>query len=83
MNRILVYPNPTNNILFIDNGDYSSMTEYSIRIINQLGAEVFNNKINQKEFQISMEDFGSTGIFYLQIIDPVSQVIEVRKILLE
>jgi len=82
-NTIKVYPNPTRNIIHIKTGNYLSMENYSIRIINNLGAVVFWNLCNQQEFTIDIGEFGAKGLFYLQIINAGNQVIDTRKILLE
>ena len=83
MNTIKVYPNPTKDQVIIHTGNFSSMTNYSIKIINSLSQEVFNSTINQQTFTIDISQFGSTGLYYIQILDPGLQVVETRKIVLE
>ena len=35
-NTISVYPNPANDIVIIDNGNYSTMSNYNLMIFNQV-----------------------------------------------
>jgi hypothetical protein len=40
-NTILIYPNPASDHITIDNGNYSAMAGYSIKIQNNSGQQVF------------------------------------------
>ena len=82
-NTILVYPNPTNDQITIDNGDYLSMVGYTVKIVNSLGQDVFNSLVTTQQFVIDLNTFGSTGIYYLQVIDGNSTILENRKLVLE
>ena len=78
-NIIRAYPNPTNDHLLIDNGDYTKMTGYKIKIINSLGNQVFESIIDKQLFDIDLNTFGGKGLYYLQIIDNTSQIIEIKR----
>jgi len=82
-NSIKVYPNPTNDIVFINTGEFNIMPEYSIKIINNLGSVIFENLVNQQEFQIDINTFGATGLYYIQIFNDQNQLIDTRKIILK
>lgn len=45
INTIKFYPNPTNDILLIDNGNYLAMGGYYVKIISQTGAIVYNQPV--------------------------------------
>ena len=81
-NTILVYPNPSNDIVIIDNGDYLSMSGYTLKIINSLGQEVFNSIINVPQFQIPVSVLGSVGLYYIQVFDDNSSLLETKKLIL-
>ena len=83
VNTLRVYPNPAKDIIYIDNGDYPTMTSYSVKIVNHIGQEVFTSAINQQSFDIDISLFGSTGLYYIQIIDSNNAIIDTRKIILE
>lgn len=82
-NTIKVYPNPTKDVVYINTGEFTTMTEYTIRIINNLGSVVFENACNQQEFQVDIKEFGEIGLYYIQILDNNNLIIDTRKIILE
>ena len=82
-NSIKFYPNPTNDILNIDNGNYQAMSGYSIKIVSLTGAVIYNQPITTQSVQISMNDFGTTGLYFAQIIDPNNAIVDSKKIVLQ
>lgn len=82
-NTIKVYPNPAKDIIHIDNGDYSKMTGYKIRISDMNGKYFFETAIDRKIMSINISDMGAKGIYLIQILDNNSSVVTTRKILLE
>lgn len=83
-NTIKVYPNPTNDIVYIHTGDnYTNMTSHKIKIVNNLGQTVFESFIDTQLFSIDVSTFGSTGIYFMQLFNDTNQIIDIRKILLE
>ena len=82
VNTLKVYPNPTNDIIYIDNGDYSMMNGYTITILNSGGQPVFNSLINAPTFTVNISQF-AMGTYYLQILDNNSNIVEVRHIVLQ
>jgi len=82
-NTIKVYPNPTTSNVYINTGNYSFMNGYKIKITNSIGQTVFQNSIDQQLFNIDLSTFGTKGIYFIQIINPSSRVIDTRKIILQ
>ena len=82
INTIKVYPNPANDIVIIDNGNYANMSNYTLKIVNSLGQDVFNSLITIPQFQIPVNTLGTTGLYFIQILDPSSQIIDTRKLIL-
>ena len=82
-NKFSIYPNPTNDILFIDNGNYQAMSGYSIKIVSLTGTVVYNQPITSQQVQISMNQFAVKGLYFAQIFDPNNQLVEAKKIVLE
>jgi hypothetical protein len=82
-NTIKVFPNPANTHITIDYGNFSSMSGYSIKIINALSQEVFSSAINQQTSFIDLSTWSGDGIYFVQILDSQSNVIENRKIVLQ
>jgi len=81
-NTLKVYPNPAIDILIIDNGDYVLMTGHNLKIVNGLGQDVFNSAISTPQFLISINTIGPSGTYFIQIIDPLGQIIDTRKLIL-
>jgi hypothetical protein len=82
INRIKVFPNPANEIININTGAYENMVGYSLRITNAQAQTVFESLINEQEFQIEVNDFGAEGLYFLRIISPSQEVVEIKKIIL-
>ncbi len=82
-NTIKVFPNPTNTHITIDFGNYFSMSGYMLRITNSLGAEVFNTSINQQTSYIDLGSWTGNGLYFVHIIDPQGDTIDIRKIVLQ
>jgi hypothetical protein len=82
-NRIIVYPNPAKDHITIDYGVFSRMSGYTVKITNTLGQTVFSSPINQQSSFINLSTWTGKGLYYLQIIDPNSNMIENRKIVLQ
>jgi hypothetical protein len=82
-NRIIVYPNPAKDHITIDYGVFSKMSGYTIKITNTIGQTVFSSPINQQSSFINLSSWTGKGVYYLQIIDTQSNMIENRKIVLQ
>jgi hypothetical protein len=82
VNTIKVYPNPASDHLFIDNGNYAIMSQYSIKIINSTTQEVFSSPINQQLFDIDLSGWTGTGIYFLQLYDGSNNLIDIRKVVI-
>ena len=66
-NAILLYPNPTMNILLVHVNN-SISTNYSIRIFNSIGKLIYNkDSESSNDFQINTAQY-SSGIYYLQLV---------------
>jgi hypothetical protein len=84
INTLKVYPNPARDFLYINSGsNYQQMTDYKIKIISTTGVIIFESDVTQQLFEIDISDFGQLGLYFIQIIDNTSQIIDIRKIILE
>lgn len=82
-NTVKVYPNPASTHIYIDNGNYSLMNGYTVRIDNSLSQTVFTSPINQQQFYIDLSSWSGNGTYFVYVIDNLSNIIEVRKIILQ
>jgi hypothetical protein len=82
-NTLLIYPNPAKDRIIIDNGNYTVMSGYSIKIQNSIGQQVFNSAITQPQFNIDLSTWTGKGIYYVRLLDASGNVVTTRKILLQ
>jgi hypothetical protein len=82
-NTISVYPNPANDHITIDNGNFALMPNYSIVIENSLGQIVFSSLINQQQFYLDIMGWAGNGMYYLKLLNPQNSIVTTRKIVLE
>jgi hypothetical protein len=82
-NTILIYPNPASDHITIDNGNFSAMAGYSIKIENNAGQQVFQSAINQQQFYVDLSTWTGNGLYFVHLIDPQNNTVTVRKIVLQ
>jgi hypothetical protein len=82
-NTITVFPNPTNDHITINTGNYALMSNYSIKIENNLGQVVFTNPLSQQSFYVDLNGWSGNGIYYLKLLDAQNNVVTIRKIVLQ
>jgi len=81
-NLIRVFPNPTNGILFVDNGNYLLMENYSLQITDLQGKELYNEVVRSQRNEIDLKDFVK-GIYLLNIRDGNGKLNVSKKIVLD
>ncbi len=82
-NTILIYPNPASDHITIDNGNFAAMAGYSIKIENNAGQQVFQNTINQAQFDVDLSTWSGNGLYFVHLIDAQGNTVTVRKIVLQ
>jgi len=82
-NTILIYPNPASDHITIDNGNYTAMAGYTIKIENNAGQQVFQSLINQAQFYVDLSTWTGNGLYFVHFIDPQNNTVTVRKIVLQ
>jgi hypothetical protein len=83
INTIKVFPNPSNSILNLNYGNYATLNNFRVKITNALGSIIYDQAITQPSEILDLSTFGGAGIYYLNIINPQGNIIEVRKIVLQ
>lgn len=83
INTLKVYPNPAKDYLIINTGNYSEMTDYSIKIVNELGAVVFETEVTQPSYEINLSTWTGKGLYVLQVLDNNNTIKAVKKIILQ
>jgi hypothetical protein len=82
-NTILIYPNPASDHITIDNGNYTAMAGYTIKIENNAGQQVFQSAINQQQFYVDLSTWSGNGLYFVHLIDSQNNTVTVRKIVLQ
>jgi len=82
-NTILIYPNPASDHITIDNGNYTAMAGYTIKIENNAGQQVFQSLINQAQFYVDLSTWSGDGLYFVHLIDAQGNTVTVRKIVLQ
>jgi hypothetical protein len=82
-NTIKVYPNPANSHIIIEYGDFAIMNGYQLKIQNSLGQQVFQTNISQQTDYLSLNNWGGNGLYFVHIVDPQGNTIDIRKIVLQ
>ncbi len=82
-NTIKVFPNPAGSFITIDYGNFALMSGYQLRIENSLGQQVFLTNITQQTDSLSLSSWGGNGLYFVHIVDPQGNTIDIRKIVLQ
>ncbi len=82
-NSIKIFPNPTNDHITIDYGNFASLSGYQLKIINSLSQNVFQTNITQQSDYLNLTAWGGNGLYFVQIIDTQGNIIDIRKIVIQ
>jgi hypothetical protein len=82
-NTIKVFPNPTHDHIIIDNGNFASLSGYTVRIFNSLGQTVFSSLVNQQQFSVDLSTWSGNGIYFVHVIDAQGNTLDIKKIVLQ
>jgi hypothetical protein len=82
-NAMKVYPNPTNSAVVIDNGNFTAMANYIVKIENSIGQQVFFSKVTQQQFTVDVSTLGGKGVYTLSVLDSAGKLLETKKIVLQ
>ena len=83
INELRVYPNPAKTDLYIDCGNYASMSGYTIKVTNSIGQVVFSTTITQQQYDINLSSWSGLGIYVLSIYDQSNTVITTKEIVIQ
>lgn len=82
-NTIKIYPNPSNDHITINYGDFNSLSGYQIVIENSIGQQMFQSSINQQTSYVDLSTWTGNGLYFVHIIDNLGNTIDIRKIVLQ
>ena len=82
-NTILMYPNPSNEQLTIDYGDYATLAGYTLKIFNSIGQEIHSANINQQQEVLPLGKWGGAGNYQVVIYNAQGVPVDTRTIVLQ
>ena len=82
-NTIKIFPNPTNDHITINYGNYATINGYQLKIENSLGQQLFQTNISKQSDYLDLTNWGGNGIYFVRIIDPQGNTIDIKKIVLQ
>jgi hypothetical protein len=83
LGTLKIWPNPANDHITIDNGNFSILNGYSVKIETVLGQEVFKSAINQQQFSVDLTTWNGKGVYLVHVLDNQNNIIETKKIVLQ
>lgn len=69
INTLKIYTNPAKDYIYINTGDYTKMVGYQLKIIDQLGAVVFETIVEEPLHEVNLSTWSGIGLYYIQTFD--------------
>ena len=84
-NNITIAPNPASTQININFNNITDLNGGTLKVINSLGQEVATTPITTSGTNSTMQlaTWGSTGMYFVQIINPQGQIVDIKKIILQ
>ena len=84
-NNITIAPNPASTEVNINFNNITNLNGGTLKIINSLGQEVATTPITTSGTNSTMQlaTWGGTGMYFVQIINPQGQIVDIKKIILQ
>jgi hypothetical protein len=84
-NNITIFPNPASTQININFNNISDLNGGTIKIINSLGQEVATTTITATgtNSTMSLNAWGGNGLYFVQILNPQGQIVDIKKIILQ
>jgi hypothetical protein len=80
---VTIYPNPASDQITIDCGNLANVVGYHIEIVNTLGQVVFNQPMNTQQYNVALNTWTGTGIYFVKIYDASNNLLNTKKIILQ
>lgn len=80
---VKLYPNPAKTFITVDFEDFFMYTDYQMTFINQLGQEVYSLDLDQFIQTVTIDEIGSTGIYYIYVKDGNGMIQSLKRLVIE
>lgn len=84
-NNITIFPNPASTQININFNNISDLSGGTIKVINSLGQQVATTPITATgtNSTMSLNTWGGSGLYFVQILNPQGQIVDIKKIILQ
>ena len=84
-NNIIIAPNPASTQININFNNITNLNGGTLKVINSLGQQVATTPITTSGTNSTMQlaTWGGTGMYFVQIINPQGQIVDIKKIILQ
>jgi hypothetical protein len=84
-NNITIAPNPASTQININFNNITNLNGGTLKIINSLGQQVATTPITTSGTNSTMQlaTWGGSGMYFVQIINPQGQIVDIKKIILQ
>lgn len=84
-NNITIAPNPASTQININFNNITDLNGGTLKIINALGQQVATTPITTSgtNTTLSLATWGGNGMYFVQIINPQGQIVDIKKIILQ
>ena len=84
-NNITIAPNPASSQININFNNITNLNGGTLKIINSLGQQVATTPITTSgtNSTLQLATWGGTGMYFVQIINPQGQIVDIKKIILQ
>jgi hypothetical protein len=80
---VTIYPNPASDQITIDCGNLANVVGYHIEIVSTLGQVVFNQPMNTQQYNVPLNTWSGTGVYFVKIYDASNNLLNTKKIILQ
>jgi hypothetical protein len=80
---IKIFPNPTKDHITVDYGNYQNLSNHTLKIVTPLSQTVFETTITQQQSYVNLSTWAGLGTYFVYLMDPNGNIIDVRKIILQ
>ncbi len=80
---VKIYPNPTDNLLYINNSSACLSAGYQIKIVDNVGKTVYNSGITTSVQTVTLKDFANSGMYFVEITNSTGILLDRKKILVQ
>lgn len=75
-----IYPNPTADVICIEDPGFQPSDHHKVRITNALGQNIFESSITGRKFFVDLQTLAGQGTYFISILNQQNQTVEFRKV---